>query len=608
MKKLVAVILAASSFQISFAYAEAIPGQTLGSPEARLQKINELSKIKDRFYESALYSGTAEQKEKIASVNALLGIEQGLLKEGKRYRYAAEGGAPAGAAWTGEEAGPAAESVHFIINDVRFSGNKSISSKELRPLVEPYLNRDITLEDVNEMVSMVKRHYRGQGYVAVYVYVPPQNVKEGKLEIAIVEGQLGNLEITGNKWFSTDVLKKQFTFKPNEIVTYGTLRGDLERLNRHRDIKASAVLKPGAKTGTTDVKIKVDDRSPFHLGGDVSNRGTTNTGRYRYGVSAANTNLTGKMDELSGRVQFNENTWAVATDYNFPVNHRAGTRLGFGASHAFVDVGGQFSEFDIEGDSTTYSFYALQPIVRQRNMTTTLQLGFDWKEVENRILGSEAGEDELRILRPGINFEFSDDAGKTFFTNDFPIGLGDFLGGSGEADDSTRPGGDGEFFIYRGSLARYQSFDQGVMLALKGTTQFTSDRLPPSEQLRMGGAFSVRGYSEGEYLADYGGFGTAEVYVPAFFFPENWKIPWSKKPLKKEVQIVPFFDFGYGVVNHPLSGERERRALFGAGVGLRLHLFDKFYGRFEWGFPFASSGPSNNSDGTFYFGVSYELF
>lgn len=604
MKKFITSLLAGLFFHSSFVYAEAVPSQPLISPEARLEKMNEISKIKDQFCQSILYSEDPEQKEKIASINALLKIEQGLMLEGKRYRYAAEGGAPYGEAAPGEEGAPAKESVTFSLKDIRLSGNAAIPSRELRPLVESYLDRDITLTDVNEMVSSIKRYYRGKGYIAVYVYVPPQNVKEGTLEIAIVEGRLGNLEISGNKWFSTDILKKQFTFKPNEVVTYGALRGDLERLNRHRDIKASAVLKPGAKTGTTDVKVKVEDRNPFHLGADINNRGTSNTGKYRYGVYAANTNLSGRMDELSGRVQFNDRTWALASDYNIPISHKTGTRLGFGVSHAFVDLGGQFADLDVEGEATTYSVYALQPVVRQKNISSTLQLGFDWKTVENQVLGTESGQDDLRILHPGINFEFNDPSGRTLFSNDFPIGLD----GSDKEDAVTRPSADGEFFMYRGSIARYQWFDEGVILALKGTTQLTTDRLPPSEQLRLGGAFSVRGYSEGEYLADYGAVGTAEVYVPAFFFPEKWKAPWSKKPLRKDVQLVTFLDYGYGTQNNPISEEEEYRSLLGAGVGLRVRLFEKFYGRFDWGFPFWGPRPNNDSDATYYFGLSYDLF
>ena len=61
----------------------------------------------------------------------------------------------------------------------------------------------------------------------------------------------------------------------------------------------------------------------------------------------------------------------------------------------------------------------------------------------------------------------------------------------------------------------------GMMLTLRGSLQLTPNRLSPSEQLRLGGAFSVRGYSEGDYLADYGGFVTNELSVPTYFFPAD---------------------------------------------------------------------------------------
>ena len=131
--------------------------------------------------------------------------------------------------------------------------------------------------------------------------------------------------------------------------------------------------------------------------------------------------------------------------------------------------------------------------------------------------------------------------------------------------------------------------------------------MAPSEQLRLGGANSVRGYQEGEYLSDYGGTTTAEVFVPSYFFPPNWKLYKSKEPLRKQVQLVGFTDFGYGALHGTLVGEKRSRSLWGAGGGLRIHLYDKAYARLEWAAPLGGDHPTDHRRGAFYFGISMEL-
>ena len=134
----------------------------------------------------------------------------------------------------------------------------------------------------------------------------------------------------------------------------------------------------------------------------------------------------------------------------------------------------------------------------------------------------------------------------------------------------------------------------------------TNDRLPPSEQFRLGGAFSVRGYSEGEYLSDYGAFITNEIYVPSYFFPKDWKLPYAKQPLREQIQGVGFFDFGGGALRGARVGEEHNRSLAGMGLGVRMRLFDKVFARAQWATPTGSS-PRNGDDSAFYYGVTTEF-
>jgi hemolysin activation/secretion protein len=144
------------------------------------------------------------------------------------------------------------------------------------------------------------------------------------------------------------------------------------------------------------------------------------------------------------------------------------------------------------------------------------------------------------------------------------------------------------------------------MYTFRGQLQLTNTPLAPSEQLPLGGAFAVRGYPEGEYLADYGAFMANDLLIPTYFFPKDWKLPYSKEPLRQQIQGVTFFDFGGGVLRKPMNSEKDSRTLAGAGLGVRIRLFDKVYARIQWATPTGSKA-SNGSETAFYYGVSAEF-
>lgn len=494
---------------------------------------------------------------------------------------------------------------NFRMNDIRITGNELIPTKELEPFIWPLLNRDVNLGEIQETAAEIQRYYQSKGYVATYVYVPPQKIEQGVVELRIAEGRLAEIEISGNRWFSTPLIESRLPAARGGAIDYGKLRRDLTRLNKHPDLEARAVLKPGPEPGTTRVLVDVKDRLPVHAGVDVSNLGTENTGKTRWGQTLALTNLTGRLDPLSGRFEIGRGAYAVGADYNVPIAATE-TRAGISYSRASVDVGGPFKALGLEGEATTYGAYLLTPFWERERWETSLRFGFDWKSVENRILGETAGEDELRIFSAALNFSEVDRFGKTLMINSFHFGVNDFLGASSTHDrNATRTGSSGQFFAHRLSLLRKFAMPASMTLALRLIAQFTPDTLAPSEQIKLGGAHSVRGYPEGDYYADSGAHASAEILVPTYFFPKDWKLPRSSTPLREQIQGVVFFDFGGGALHRPMPGEDENRFLAGAGGGVRVRIHKNLFGRFEWAAPVGAEA-LNNQHSAFYFGVALE--
>ena len=493
----------------------------------------------------------------------------------------------------------------FVLKSVSFSGNETVSTEELQKAVQEWIGKEINFDDLKKVTSKLKAYYRDKRFVAAYVYLPPQKIKDGAVEIRIVEGRLGNIKIEENKWFSEKAIRRALSLKQGEVIRFQDLNQSLTDLNKNPDIKARALLAPGLEPKTTDIVFKVKDKFPVHLTGEINNLGTDSTGNTRYGVGLTHNNLTGNMDQLSGRFQIGSGALAVGTRYSVVAGPYR-TQVGFSYSHSSVHLGRDFRELNIRGKADTYGIDIVQPFLRNSFVQSALNLGFDIKSIENKILGVKAGKDELRILNTGINLEETDRFGKTYFPHTFHFGFSDFLGASDVNETAaTRANTGGQFFIYRNSLIRYNRLPYGLTHALRTEVQLTPDRLSPSEQFRLGGAFSVRGYSEGDYLADYGGFITNEIYVPTYIFPAEWVLPYSHEQLRQVFQLVGFFDFGAGALRKTLPGERNNKTLMGAGGGLRIHLYDRIFARLQWAARMGDRAV-DGENGVFYYGVSAE--
>ncbi|MDQ5986743.1 MAG: hypothetical protein CSYNP_02476 [Syntrophus sp. SKADARSKE-3] len=77
----------------------------------------------------------------------------------------------------------------------RFSGNIVFDEKRLSTLVASYVGRELTIVELNRAALSVEDYYHKNGFVMARAYLPAQEIKNGVVEIAILEGQRDNVII-----------------------------------------------------------------------------------------------------------------------------------------------------------------------------------------------------------------------------------------------------------------------------------------------------------------------------------------------------------------------------------------------------------------------------
>lgn len=84
--------------------------------------------------------------------------------------------------------------LRVFTRDIRISRNKLFSESELKPVVAEFLGRELDVGELREAASRIREFYRKKGHV-VRSLLPQQTIRDGIVQIVVVEGGLGGVKI-----------------------------------------------------------------------------------------------------------------------------------------------------------------------------------------------------------------------------------------------------------------------------------------------------------------------------------------------------------------------------------------------------------------------------
>jgi hemolysin activation/secretion protein len=487
---------------------------------------------------------------------------------------------------------PAEQKIHVLGFEI--TGNTAISTQDLQAILAFYVGESLTLPELQEAVDALTDEYRRRGYTLAKAYLPAQEIRGGIVGITVLEGRIGELRVTGNEHYSDRFIRKHFsTVSTGGVIRHSSLEQSLLLLNEYPNLNVSASLEPGQALGTTDVVAHVKDERPVHVTLDYNNFGVPFISRNRFGagVEVGNVLIEGSLLKLNGIIGENPDRLLFQLlSYSVPVN-RYGTRVVLSGSNGRFDVGGQLAALEINGKIKTYDLSVTHPLIKSRFENLLIDAGFASKDNRLFMLGQVTGDDHLRMVKVGVNYDRSDIYGRNFLSVYGFQGLGEAFGGMDNDDPlATRRGADNRFTKANVAAGRVHKVTDEAFLILRAAGQITTGPLPIIEQFLLGGPDSVRGYQLGERLGDEGYNVSAE----------------GRLPIGKYVQFAAFIDHGASRVRNPAAGESKAHFLTGAGPGVRVNLpFFETMLRADLGFPI---DPSRALSGSLAGGSSPTLY
>jgi hemolysin activation/secretion protein len=490
-------------------------------------------------------------------------------------------------------------STRLYVRGFHFKGNTAFPSEVLAKITQPYTNREITSEELEDARRAITLYYINHGYLNSGAVIPDQTPKDGVVTIDVVEGVLSRIELHGNKWLRDDYITGRLQRGSGPPLDMNKLKESLQVLRQNPNVKQlNAELEPGKTPGESILDLRVVDQQPFRAGLQIDNHRPPSVGAEEISLLASDLNLTGHSDPLEvtyGIANAGENDgWGfsvwdnVAGNYALPLNSY-NTTLGLRASRQNTSlVENPFTPLNVNSETVDLGVVLRQPVYETANREVAVAIAFDQRQNNSTLLGQPfdispgAVNGRMTVAVLGLSQEFIDRGQDHVLAlrSTFNFGL-DVLGAT---DNGVAGDPDGNFFAWLGQ-AQYvrRLFNTQSQLILRVAGQWTDDKLLALEQMSVGGADTVRGYLENQLVRDRGIASSAEFRIPVL-------LDKAGNPL---IQLAPFFDFG-GAWN--VGDSQGPNTIYSVGMGLLVSPNKHINGQLYWGYRLNHvSVPYNNA-------------
>ena len=512
----------------------------------------------------------------------------------ERLRDAAPAPAPStpGLALPSNMGQAAAQGQGIVVGAVRIEGTSALPVSAFAPAIEPYLGRTLGEGELRRLAGDVAQVARNAGYGLATAQVPQQKVLGGVLRVAVDEGRIDGVEVTGDGKASVEpLLARLVTGKP-------VLTRDLER----------QLLLAGDAAGVTTSGARIEDRKGRRIlclkavrrraAGrlTVDNWGSREVGPVMATLSYDLNGIAAADDSLSvsGSLTPRVREFASLSAYYTKKLNRRGTEMSVGASWYRVRPGGSLAQDRLAGETVEADMALSHPLVRTRKASL-------WGGLEGMLLDSNldqaglpARRDRIRTVSATLSGNVAVAGGRLRGRVALVEGL-PALGATREgAPLASRSDGSAVFTKlefwgeYRGRLAGPLS------LTLAATGQLASRPLLMNMEMGLGGRRFLRGYDYRELSGDDGIAGSAEL---------RWDVG-RFAPLRTRLELYGYADAGR-VTN--LRGGAGGGSLASAGGGMRLHILKATDVGLELGVPLKATAydPSPRPRFSFTFGQGF---
>lgn len=466
--------------------------------------------------------------------------------------------------------------VKVFVKEFTFDGNKKYPTSEFLKLVENKINKELNYADLRNILQDISFYYRSKGYLAT-AFLPEQDITDGKVQIFIVEGRIGKVEIKSDTKNQLNISRERISkfifnkIKANDILNIVQLDRNIRNLNNTPGINAIAQLVEGDQLGETDVIISASNTKTLSTTSLLDNNGSRSSGYERVTNIFNFDSVLNKGERFSFTDVITQGSHYYASSVTLPVGYN-GLSSTLRISKMMYDLGAPFHSTDPTGYSTEFFLGFNKELMIKPNKGLTSSLSFFRNDYVNDLnTGSNSDKD---IVKTSSNLTFNNQ--DKFFsggTNTLSLtGIYGVLDLSDNASnfetDHLTAKSDGEYWKLSLNANRFQRITDSVSAVFKFNGQYTDKNLDGAEQISLGGPTAVRAYPSNEAAGDQG-------FVASLEF---------NKSLTKNKKITFFYDYGkiqlhkiaWDNWNSTNTSLKNNYDLHGVGLSFSMPIYKNF--------------------------------
>jgi hemolysin activation/secretion protein len=476
----------------------------------------------------------------------------------------------------------------FVLRGVSLTGARAIPREQLSRAYQPYLGKNVSQADLAAIAAAIGDLYRAAGFHLSRAIVPPQDIRDGRFRLQVIEGSITEVALKGDgaeQFGIRPMLDPVLAEWPSRLTT---LERQLLLINGRAGVRIAdtALEEIGDTTGRFRLIVYLKTWHVYTAFG-LDNLGSSAVGPWQtYATGAFNSYLL-PGDTLA------LNLSTIPTDprelafgrlsYDVPVG-TDGLRIGASALYSEVRPG---DDRRLNNDLTRTDSFEVRasiiPLESQRSaLTLTAAAGFS--NVSERDVFGPIYNDHIRTVSLTSDYRLQDNfGGNNYFTLTYRQGL-DILGSSHFGDDLlSRDGAAGNFSVIDAWFTRYQTLTDAWSVKIAAASQIASGPLFTSQQFYLGGAAFGRGYGSAQISGDNGIAGSFELR-----FDQRLNFRYLTG-----YQLYGFVDAG-AAWNDGFS-YADGLALTSAGAGVRFFLGGDLQADIAVAFPLSYRAPDNSS-------------
>ena len=443
------------------------------------------------------------------------------------------------------------------------TGEVSFKEADIEAITQPYTKQTTNMAKLNAMTEEITRYLHRHGYPAATAYIPEQEIIRSTLQVRIMPGKLGKVNINNKSALSDKVVTRLLKgLRPGDKITSKKMETALYNINDLAGVTAAGLLSPGADVGSSDLTVTIKDGDRAQTLLYAENYGNRNTGRYRYGLQETLSNLSRHGDMLRiGTLISNKDLRNYYAGYETNVG-RSGSTVGISLSHMNYETG--LEAFGMNGKADTISLYGKTPLFHTARHFLAVTYGYDYRRLRDEI--SRAGWDSERhshavhVGLTGLERKQGSALGYDITVTQGTLGLDSdharFLNALSHFS--------GAFTKLNWRLNAVQDLGHRFDVLVKAQGQFANKNLDSSERMYLGGAQGVRAYPQGEGSGDQGVMGTVELRY-------HTKLP--------GLSLSMYLDGGEVKHQKEVAGSTS---LTGWGVGVTYSRPNDWFARFDY--------------------------